>query len=33
MTNNNGNYIGTFILDFQTIDFESDSKVAIKLII
>jgi hypothetical protein len=32
MTNDNGNYISTFILDFQTIDFESDSKVAIKLL-
>jgi hypothetical protein len=32
MTNNNGNYISTFILDFQTIDFESDSKVAIELL-
>jgi hypothetical protein len=27
-SNNDGSYIGTFILDFQTTNFESDSKIA-----
>jgi hypothetical protein len=27
-SNNDGRYIGTFILDFQTTNFESDSKIA-----
>ena len=30
--NKNGSYIGTFILDFQTINFESDSKIAIEIL-
>jgi hypothetical protein len=32
MTDNNGSYIGTFILDFQTTSFESDSKIAIEML-
>jgi hypothetical protein len=27
-SNNDGSYIGTFILDFQTTNFESDSQIA-----
>jgi hypothetical protein len=30
--NKNGSYIGTFILDFQTVNFESDSKIAIEIL-
>lgn len=30
--NKNGSYIGTFILDFQTTNFESDSKIAIEIL-
>jgi hypothetical protein len=31
-SNNDGSYIGTFILDFQTTNFESDSKIAIDML-